>query len=102
LATETGLEIKVCHFPPGTGKWNKIEHRLFSFIGKNWRGKPLESLEVIVNLIANTTTEKGLKVKALADKREYEKGLKVSDEELKKIKLKIETFRGNWNYTISP
>ena len=102
FASETGLEIKVCHFPPGTSKWNKIEHRLFSFISKNWRGKPLESLEVIVNLIANTTTEKGLKVKALADEKEYEKGLKVTDEELKKIKLKLDTFRGNWNYTIYP
>ena len=102
FASETGLEIKVCHFPPGTSKWNKIEHRLFSFISKNWRGKPLESLEVIVNLIANTTTEKGLKVKALADKKEYEKGLKVTDEELKNIKLKLDTFRGNWNYSIYP
>lgn len=102
FASETGLEIKVCHFPPGTSKWNKIEHRLFSFISKNWRGKPLESLEVIVNLIANTTTEKGLKVKALADKRQYEKGLKVTDEEIKSIKLKIDEFRGDWNYNIYP
>ncbi len=102
FASETGLEIKVCHFPPGTSKWNKIEHRLFSFISKNWRGKPLESLEVIVNLIANTTTEKGLKVKASADEKEYEKGLKVTDEELKNIKLKLDTFRGNWNYSIYP
>lgn len=102
FASETGLEIKVCHFPPGTSKWNKIEHRLFSFISKNWRGKPLESLEVIVNLIANTTTEKGLKVKALADKRQYEKGLKVTDEEIKSIKLEIDNFRGDWNYNIHP
>ncbi len=102
FASETGLEIKVCHFPPGTSKWNKIEHRLFSFISKNWRGKPLESLEVIVNLIANTTTEKGLKVKALADKRQYEKGLKVTDEEIKNIKIEIDTFRGDWNYNIYP
>lgn len=102
FASETGLEIKVCHFPPGTSKWNKIEHRLFSFISKNWRGKPLESLEVIVNLISNTTTEKGLKVKALADKRQYEKGLKVTDEEIKSIKIKPDTFRGDWNYNIHP
>lgn len=102
LASETELEITVCHFPPGTSKWNKIEHRLFSFISKNWRGKPLESLEVIVNLIGNTTTQKGLKVKALADERQYEKGLKVTDRELKEIKLKPDTFRGDWNYRILP
>ncbi len=102
FATETGLDIKVCHFPPGTSKWNKIEHRLFSFISKNWRGKPLESLEVIVNLIANTTTQKGLKVKAMADKRQYEKGLKVTEEEPKNIKLERDTFRGDWNYKIRP
>ena len=102
FASETGLEIKVCHFPPGTSKWNKIEHRLFSFISKNWRGKPLESLEVIVNLIANTTTQKGLKVKALADRSQYEKGLKVTEKELKSIKLERDTFRGDWNYKIHP
>lgn len=102
LASEIGMEINVCHFPPGTSKWNKIEHRLFSFITKNWRGKPLESLEVIVNLIANTTTQKGLKVKALADHREYEKGLKVTDKELEMIKLERNSFRGDWNYKILP
>lgn len=102
FATETGIEISVCHFPPGTSKWNKIEHRLFSFISKNWRAKPLESLEVVVSLIANTTTQKGLSVKAKADKRQYEKGLKVTDEELKNIKLKPSEFKGNWNYTICP
>lgn len=102
FASETGLEIKVCHFPPGTSKWNKIEHRLFSFISKNWRGKPLESLEVIVNLIANTTTQTGLKVNASADERQYEKGLKVTDEEIKNIKLNPDEFRGDWNYTIYP
>jgi hypothetical protein len=100
FASETELEIKVCHFPPCTSKWKKIEHRLFSFISKNWREKPLESLEVIVKLIANTTREKGLKVKVLADKRQYEKGLKVTDREIKSIKLKPDTFRGDWNYTI--
>ena len=102
FATETGIEISVCHFPPGTSKWNKIEHRLFSFISKNWRAKPLESLEVVVSLIANTTTQKGLSVKAKADKRQYEKGLKVTDEQLKNIKLTPSEFKGNWNYTISP
>ncbi len=102
LSTELGLEIHVCHFPPGTSKWNKIEHRMFSFITKNWRAKPLESLEVIVNLIGNTTTQKGLTIKAKADKNQYEKGLKVDDEELKKINLTNKEFRGDWNYKISP
>jgi hypothetical protein len=101
LATETGLEINVCHYPPGTSKWNKIEHRLFSFITKNWRGKPLVSLETIVNLIANTTTETGLKVRAMKDTNIYRKGIKVSDEEMKKINLKRDEFKGKWNYTIS-
>lgn len=102
LATEIGLEIHVCHFPPGTSKWNKIEHRMFSYITKNWRAKPLESLEVIVNLIANTTTQKGLTIKAKADKNQYEKGLKIDDEALKKINLTNKEFRGDWNYKISP
>jgi len=102
FASQTGLEIKVCHYPPGTSKWNKIEHRLFSFISKNWRGKPLESLEVIVQLIANTTTQKGLQVKALADRKIYEKGIKVSDKELSEIRLERDAFRGEWNYSIHP
>ena len=102
FATESGLAISVCHFPPGTSKWNKIEHRLFSYITKNWRARPLESLEVVVNLIANTTTEKGLQVKAKADENQYEKGIKVLDEELKNIKLTKSAFRGDWNYTINP
>jgi len=101
LANETGLEINVCHYPPGTSKWNKIEHRLFSFITKNWRGKPLVSLETIVNLIANTTTETGLKVKAMKDTNIYQKGIKISDEEMEKINLKRDEFRGKWNYKIS-
>jgi hypothetical protein len=100
LATETGLEINVCHYPPGTSKWNKIEHRLFSFITKNWRGKPLISLETIVNLIANTTTEKGLKVKAMKDTNIYQKGIKISDEEMSEINLKRDDFKGKWNYAI--
>jgi Rhodopirellula transposase DDE domain len=102
LATETGLEISVSHFPPGTSKWNKIEHRLFSYISKNWRAKPLTSIEVIVNLIANTTTEKGLKVKAKIDKKQYNKGVKISDEELGDISINRNNFRGEWNYIISP
>jgi transposase len=102
LSTELGLEIHVCHFPPGTSKWNKIEHRMFSYITKNWRAKPLESLEVIVNLIANTTTQKGLTIKAKADENQYEKGLKVDDEALKKINLTKKEFKGDWNYQISP
>jgi transposase len=102
FATETGIEISVCHFPPGTSKWNKIEHRLFSHITKNWRAKPLVSLEVIVNLIANTTTQKGLKVKAIEDKNVYEKGIKISNEDIEKISIVKNDFRGEWNYKISP
>jgi hypothetical protein len=102
FAKETGLSISICHFPPGTSKWNKIEHRLFSHITKNWRAKPLVSLEVIVNLIANTSTQNGLLVKANADMKEYEKGIKVLDEEFEKINIKKNQFRGDWNYTINP
>ena len=102
FATETGIEISVCHFPPGTSKWNKIEHRLFSHITKNWRAKPLVSLEVIVNLIANTTTQKGLKVTAVEDKKVYEKGIKISNEDIEKISIIKNDFRGEWNYKISP
>jgi len=101
FATETGLEINVCHYPPGTSKWNKIEHRLFSYISKNWRGKPLVSLETIVNLIANTTTEKGLKVVAVKDTNIYQKGIKISDEELNNFNLKRNDFKGKWNYVIT-
>ena len=102
LATELGMEIHVCHFPPGTSKWNKIEHKMFSFITKNWRAKPLESLEIIISLIANTTTTKGLKIKASADKKEYKKGIKVSKEEFSKIKISNKVFRADWNYKITP
>jgi hypothetical protein len=101
FATEAGLEINVCHYPPGTSKWNKIEHRLFSFITKNWRGKPLISLETVINLIANTTTEKGLEVRAMKDTNIYHNGIKVSDEEMNKINLKRDEFKGQWNYIIS-
>lgn len=100
FADESGLDITVCHFPPGTSKWNKIEHRLFSQITKNWRGRPLETLEVIVNLIASTTTEKGLIVKCKADTLKYPKGIKVTDEELASVNLFGDEFHPNWNYTI--
>lgn len=102
FATEIGMEINVCHFPPGTSKWNKIEHRLFSYISKNWRAKPLTSIEVIVNLISNTTTDKGLKVKAKKDSEIYQKSIKISDEELEKVNLFRNEFRGDWNYKILP
>jgi len=102
LADETGLEISVCHFPPGTSKWNRIEHRLFSFITKNWRGKPLVSHEVIVNLIAATTTRTGLRVQSQLDTGKYPKGIKVSKQEFATIQLRPDTFHGEWNYTITP
>jgi Rhodopirellula transposase DDE domain len=102
LADETGLEISVCHLPPGTSKWNKIEHRLFSFISQNWRGKPLVSHQVIVNLIAATTTKTGLQVRAEIDPGKYPKGVKVSDKEIAAIQLERDEFHGEWNYTIIP
>jgi len=102
LSNETGLSISVCHFPPGTSKWNKIEHRLFSFISQNWRGKPLISHEVIVNLISSTTTKTGLEVECGIDFNSYPKGIKVSDKELKAINLLKDSFHGEWNYTIMP
>ena len=102
LADETGLEIAVCHLPPGTSKWNKIEHRLFSFISQNWRGKPLISHEVIVNLIAATTTKTGLKVRCQLDTQSYPKGIVVSDDELAQVNLQPADFHGEWNYAISP
>jgi Rhodopirellula transposase DDE domain len=102
LADETRLEISVCHFPPGTSKWNKIEHRLFSFITKNWRGKPLVSHEVIVNLIAATTTKAGLRVQSQLDTGTYPKGIKVGKREFAAIQLRRHEFHGEWNYTITP
>ena len=102
FADETGLRISVSHFPPGTSKWNKIEHRMFCHITRNWRGRPLESLEVIVSLIANTTTEKGLRIRAAVDAGRYPKGIKVPDEELAEVALEPEVFHGDWNYTINP
>jgi hypothetical protein len=102
LADETGLEISVCHFPPGTSKWNKIEHRLFSFISQNWRGKPLISHQVIIDLIAATTTTTGLTVKSKIDTNIYEKGLKVSDQQMAELQLRREKFHGDWNYKLLP
>ena len=102
LANELNIPIHVSHFPPGTSKWNKIEHRLFSFISMNWRGKPLVSHETIVNLIAATTTRKGLKVRAELDSSHYPKGIKVTDDELKAIQIKRDEFHGEWNYSILP
>ena len=102
LADESGLEISVCHLPPGTSKWNKIEHRLFSYISQNWRGKPLISHAVIVNLIAATTTKTGLKVRCELDTQVYPMGIVVTDDELAQVNLKRNDFHGEWNYTISP
>ena len=102
LADETGLEIAVCHFPPGTSKWNKIEHRLFSAITQNWRGKPLISHEVVVNLIGATTTRTGLRVTSKLDTHRYPVGRKVSDDELAVIHLRRDAFHGDWNYSLIP
>ena len=102
LSNELGMSIQICHFPPGTSKWNKIEHQMFSFVSKNWRGKPLDSLGTIINLIANTTTQKGLHIEADADINEYIKGIKVSDEEMAQLNIERENFHGEWNYKITP
>jgi hypothetical protein len=102
LADELRIPLHVCHFPPGTSKWNKIEHRMFCFITKNWRGRPLTTLETIVELIGNTTTDTGLTVRAALDDSEYETGIKVSDEQLAQVNLKKLDFHGDWNYTIRP
>jgi len=102
LANELELEISVCHFPPGTSKWNKIEHRLFSFISQNWRGKPLTSHQVIVDLIACTKTKMGLKVNCQLDEKDYPVGIKVSDEEMSAINIVKSPFHGEWNYSIFP
>ena len=102
LADELGFPIMVCHFPPGTSKWNKIEHRLFSFIAKNWRGKPLVTHQVIVELIAATTTVGGLTVQSRIDSTEYKKGRRISDRELAEVYLVPDAFHGEWNYEIRP
>ena len=106
FADETGLTVHVCHFPPGTSKWNKIEHRMFAFISKNWRGKPLETIEVIVNLVASTKTSPqgspGLKIKFVVDDNDYPTGVKVTDKELESVSITQEDWHGEWNYLISP
>lgn len=102
FSNDSGLEITVCHFPPGTSKWNKIEHRMFSYISMNWRGKPLTSYETIVNLIGSTRTRKGLKIKATIDYNKYKKGIEVTDKEMKSLRIEKHEFHGEWNYTIKP
>lgn len=102
LADQTGLTLRVCHFPPGTSKWNKVEHRLFSFISSNWRGEPLRDYETVVRLIAGTTTAKGLKVTCRLDRRKYPVGRKISDQEFAQVNLQPDNFHGEWNYTIQP
>ena len=102
LSDATGLNIQVCHFPPGTSKWNKIEHRMFSYITANWRGRPLVSHEVIVNLIANTTTGAGLAIHAELDQGTYPTGIKVTDQQMERVNLFPADFHGNWNYSIKP
>lgn len=102
FADETGLHVEVCHFPPGTSKWNKVEHRLFSFISSNWRGEPLRDYETVVKLIANTTTAKGLTVTCRLDRRKYRTGRKVTDEEMQHVHVQRQRFHGEWNYIITP
>lgn len=102
LADETGLALAVCHFPPGTSKWNKVEHRLFSFISSNWRGEPLRDYETVVNLISRTVTAKGLKVNCRLDRRKYPTGRKVTDEEMRGVHVEPDSFHGEWNYVIRP
>lgn len=102
LANTTGMKISVCHYPPGTSKWNKIEHRLFSFISQNWRGKPLVDYRTIVDLIANTTTKTGLVVRARLDRKKYKKGKKLTEDQIKRIRITRARFHGEWNYTIHP
>ena len=102
LADETGLEVTVCHFPPGTSKWNKIEHRLFSHITMNWRGRPLVSHQVVVELISATTTVTGLEVEAHLDTRCYPTRIKVTKGQMERVRLRPHEFHGKWNYTIDP
>jgi hypothetical protein len=102
LADELQMPIKVCHYPPGTSKWNKIEHRLFCHITQNWRGRPLESRTAVVELIAATTTKTGLKVECVLDERTYQKGIKVSDAEMDALDIRGDTFHPEWNYTVHP
>jgi hypothetical protein len=102
FSDESGLSISVCHYPPATSKWNKIEHRLFSYISINWRAKPLVSLETVIELVSHTTTKEGLSVRAMVDQNTYPTGIKVTDEELEKLNIVAEAFHGEWNYTVKP
>jgi transposase len=102
LADQLGIAVSVCHFPPGTSKWNKIEHRMFCHITENWRGRPLVSHEVVVNLIGNTTTKQGLKIQAALDTNPYPTGIQVSDEDLARVRIEPDAFQGDWNYRIRP
>jgi hypothetical protein len=102
FANRTDLTITVCHFPPGTSKWNKIEHRLFSHIAMNWRGKPLESLATIVSLIGSTRTETGLRVRSEIDRNTYPKGVVLTKQQMARVNLRPHSFHGDWNYTIRP
>jgi hypothetical protein len=102
LADDIGLAIQVCHFPPGTSKWNKIEHRMFCHITNHWRGRPLVSREVVVNLIGGTTTQTGLHIRSQLDENTYQAGLKVSDAELAELAIERDEFHGEWNYCLRP
>src|SRR5690606_16757082 len=102
VADKLNLAIRVSHFPPGTSKWNKVEHRLFSFISINWRGRPLRTYETIISLIGNTTNRGGLVVRARLDRRKYPTGKKVSAKELRELKIERDDFHGDWNYVITP
>jgi len=102
LADRLALPITVCHYPPGASKWNQIEHRMFSFISLNWRGQPLVSYETVVNLISRTTTRTGLKISALLDTRDYDPGVKISDQEMAQLNVTVHTTHPQWNYPINP
>ena len=102
FSNQTNMQITVCHFPPGTSKWNKIEHRLFSQISLNWKGIPLESYQTVVSLIGSVKTTKGLNVQAVLDENIYQKGIKVTKKEIEDIMIKRHNFHGDWNYTIMP
>jgi len=102
LSDEIPLFVTVCHYPPGTSKWNKIEHRMFSFISMNWRGEPLIDLETVINLIGSTKTKKGLKIQALLDTESYKTGIKISDKQMEELNLTSHEMNPNWNYTIKP
>ena len=102
FANKTGLAVHVCHYPPGTSKWNAIEHEMFSFITINWRAKPLVAYEVILELIRNTTTKKGLRIHAMLDEQEYKTGIKITNKQMKQINIQGDEFHPEWNYTIRP